>query len=183
MKRVLALAFFLPLVVVGLAWTLSCQSNAPASAPTFPQAITQVAGSVGPTATPCGYPGPTCTPTPAPPLCIATPILFNRPVTGNTTIGTSNYTGSCGGSGNDVTFKFTIPTSRSVTITTCYSGTTFDTVLDILSNCNPVTQVACNDDSCSSTRSYITGILSAGTYYIVVDGFGGASGQYVLSLQ
>jgi hypothetical protein len=182
MKRVLVLVFLLPLGVVGLAWTLSCQSNAPLNAPTFPQAVV---GIVVPTATPCGYPGATCTPTATPPpLCQATPIVFNSPVTGSTTFGTSNYWGSCGGSGNDVTFKFTLNFTRSVTISTCSVNTNFDTVLNVLSNCNPVTEIACNDDGgCGNAQSLIIGTLPAGTYYIVVDGFGGSAGQYQLSLQ
>ena len=56
------------------------------------------------------------------------------------------------------------------------------------------TNIACNDDYCSASHgqswtSYIElghqlfGGISAGTYYIVVDGYFGASGDYVMDLK
>jgi hypothetical protein len=172
-------------MIVFLAWAAtlnwSCQSNPPSST-TFPQAITFL---TFPTPTPCGYPGATCTPTPTPPpLCQATPISLGTTVVGNTTFGTDDYISTCGGSGNDDTYIFTLGSTRTVTISTCSINTNFDTVIDILSSCNPVTQIGCNDQdsSCSASGNFstIVGTLPAGTYWIVVDGWGGASGQYQL---
>lgn len=90
------------------------------------------------------------------------------------------YTGS---TSPDVVYKYTPTTNIIVNIFTCNSG--YDTKIYVYDNVyTPGFPLACNDDSslCSgpSYRSYIQQLqLVAGhTYYIVVDGYYGASGAY-----
>lgn len=186
MKRVLVVTWMFAVGAFGVFWNWSCINNSQPG-PTFPDAINGIAGPTATptfTYTPCGFPGNTCTPTPTSVMCLATPIAVGTTVIGSTTFASNNFISTCGGSGNDVVYRFTLPVARSVTISTCSVNTTFDTVLAVLSSCNPVTQLGCNDDgACGGLHSLIQGPLPAGTYWIVVDGFGGASGQYELGLQ
>src|SRR5207247_8033727 len=77
------------------------------------------------------------------------------------------------------------------TIQTCGAGTTFDTVLYLRSgSCAGGLEVAagCNDDACFNAiglfrASRLTPTVTAGqTYYIVVDGYGGAQGTFSLTV-
>jgi hypothetical protein len=104
-----------------------------------------------------------------------------------TTVGyTNNYDEVCFYSGSlspDVVYKYSPTADGYIDIYTCNSG--FDTKLYVYDNVyTPGAPLACNDDSsvCSgpSYRSYIEAlqILAGHTYYIVVDGYGSASGAY-----
>lgn len=107
-------------------------------------------------------------------------------VVNGTTSGTSTMSGTCGGgSAPEQVWAYTPQTSGSVTISSC--GSSFDTVVSVLSNtCPGGAQVTCNDNSanwCSNgtTHSYVTFTATAGTtYYVVVDGAGSGSGGYNL---
>jgi hypothetical protein len=91
------------------------------------------------------------------------------------------YTGSLS---PDVVYAYTHTGATAyVDIYTCNSG--FDTKLYVYDNAyTPGVPYACNDDSslCAgpSYRSYIQGmqVVAGHTYYIVVDGYGSASGAY-----
>src|SRR5438094_5760971 len=110
-----------------------------------------------------------------------------------TTSGTSALAGSCGRSGEspERVFQWTPTVSGTATIQTCGAATTFDTVLYLRSGvCSGGPEVAagCNDDTCPNASgllrgSRITPTVTAGqTYYIVVDGYGGAQGTFALTV-
>jgi len=92
------------------------------------------------------------------------------------------YTGS---TSPDVVYSFTPASDMCVTIDLCTSE--YDTKVYVYENTwTPGAPYACNDDAdCSlSYRSKIEQLFLAGgnTYYIVVDGFGGACGVYTMDL-
>ncbi len=99
---------------------------------------------------------------------------------GDTSVMTSNYTGTCNsGAGGDAVFMFTLTAARHVVIDT--GGSAFDTSLSLWSGAAP-TYVICNDDSIGR-QSRIERDLGIGTYYAVVDGFATSEGPYILNLQ
>src|SRR5437773_2548016 len=108
---------------------------------------------------------------------------------GGTTSGTNALAGSCGASGTapEHVFQWTPAVSGTATIQTCGAGTTFDTVLYLRSGTcasGPEMAAGCNDDACTNATglyraSRLTPTVTAGqTYYIVVDGYGGAQGPH-----
>src|SRR5438093_1461562 len=108
-----------------------------------------------------------------------------------TTSGASALAGSCGNSDGspEQVFRWTPAVSGTATIQTCGAGTTFDTVLYLRSGaCASGREVAagCNDDTCANASglfraSRITPTVTAGqTYFIVVDGYAGATGTFSL---
>jgi hypothetical protein len=55
----------------------------------------------------------------------------------------------------------------------------FDGALYMLGACGEMgTEIACNDDSPNTSRSQVEAALDPGTYFVVVDGYGTASGEY-----
>ena len=116
-----------------------------------------------------------------------------------TTSGTSALEASCPGTqptGPERIFQWTPAGSGMATIQTCGAGTNFDTVLYMrtVSCANSAADVDCNDDPPNSEPpctistgqnrgSRITPIVLAGqTYFIVVDGFKGAQGNFTLTV-
>lgn len=104
-----------------------------------------------------------------------------------TTVGyTHDYDEVCTYTGSlspDVVYKYSPATNVMVDIYTCNSG--YDTKIYVYDNVyTPGAPLACNDDSTICTglsyRSYIQNLalLAGHTYYIVVDGYGSASGAY-----
>src|SRR5213080_3699486 len=109
------------------------------------------------------------------------------------TSGTSALAGSCGSSGTapERVYQWTPAVSGTATIQTCGAGTTFDTVLYLRSGAcanGPEMAAGCNDDACTNAiglyrASRLTPTVTAGqTYYIVVDGYGGAQGIFSLAV-
>ena len=111
-----------------------------------------------------------------------------------TTIGKANNASipSCLSNGSDdapdAWYTVTFTESVLLTVWTTCATTfpqTYDTRLGIFDN--SMALVDCNDDdpTCSpNVQSRITDkALNAGTYYIVVDGYGGASGEYQLNVE
>src|SRR5882724_3922069 len=109
------------------------------------------------------------------------------------TSGSSSLAGSCGSSGGspERVFQWTAAVSGTATIQTCGAGTTFDTVLYVRSGaCASGSEVVsgCNDDACANASglnraSRVTPMVTAGqTYFIVVDGYGGAQGNFSLTV-
>jgi hypothetical protein len=106
--------------------------------------------------------------------------------TGTTTGYTNDYDEVCTFSGSlspDVVYKYSPTATTLIDIYTCNSG--YDTKLYVYDNVyTPGSPLNCNDDSsiCAglSFRSYITAlkVYAGHTYYIVVDGYGGAYGAY-----
>jgi len=101
------------------------------------------------------------------------------------TFGSSTLTGTCGltSVSPEQVFAWTPAHSGTATVTTCNAATNFDTVLYVRSaSCDVGSTVACDDDSpcdSGSTKSTVAFSVSAGvTYYVVVDGYGGAQGDF-----
>src|SRR5438132_5417826 len=112
---------------------------------------------------------------------------------GGTTSGTNALAGSCGASGTapEQVFQWTPAVSGTATIQTCGAGTNFDTVLYMRSGTcasGPEVAAGCNDDACLNATglnraSRLTPTVTAGqTYFIVVDGYGGAQGTFSLTV-
>ncbi len=88
--------------------------------------------------------------------------------------------------GADAWYSFTLASDTEVYVSLCGSG--FDTGLAIFSDPGGgaapdvvANLVAGNDDSCS-LQSEVTCLLSAGSYYLVVDGYSTAEGAYTLAM-
>ena len=96
---------------------------------------------------------------------------------------TSEFKTDTGGNAApDAWYSFTGFGSREfVTISLCDDGTDFDTYLRVFDACDG-TEIATNDDSCGLVSE--VGFMSDGTttYYIMVEGFSSASGNYVMSV-
>ena len=95
---------------------------------------------------------------------------------------TGDPTTGCGQLGKGVWYSFTPNSSGTVTISTC--GSDFDTAVSVYSGtCGLLTALSggCNDDngpSCTGTQASISFSSVAGsTYWILVGGFSGASGN------
>lgn len=107
-----------------------------------------------------------------------------------TTVGyQDNYTPPCysGGSAPDVVYWVRYTTTITCNVSLC--GSAFNTVLHIYAGCpdgvGDPALLCCNDDaafcapsSCCENVTFLPNI----TYYIIVDGAPGQSGQYILSL-
>ncbi|MBI5060064.1 hypothetical protein HZB60_09840 [candidate division KSB1 bacterium] len=107
--------------------------------------------------------------------------------TGTTAGLTDNAAGACYNAGGpDAIYTLTPTNDAAVIVSLCGSG--FDTGLTVRTggSCPGTTEVACNDDngpSCTGTSSSLQFTATAGvTYWIVVDGYGTANGNYTLNL-
>jgi len=88
--------------------------------------------------------------------------------------------------GEDYTYQLWMPADGTVDITLCSAITTFDTKLEIFNaDCFTTTTFYNDDFTCefSSLQSTLSGIpLAEGIYLIVVDGFGGQTGDYEINV-
>ncbi len=109
-------------------------------------------------------------------ICVAD----GEPLAGTTVYATGDDVTSCASNDYaDVWFVYTPTVSGSVTVSLC--GSSFDTSLAVFSACDGQ-ELICNDDACG-LQSEVTLTLTAGTaYYIRVAGYGGATGDYVLTV-
>lgn len=118
----------------------------------------------------------------------AIPLTPGQTVSGNTSEGSSNQSGSCVGAeeGNgapEVVYTFTLERRQLATIAMETSGN-FDGTLYLRAACEDAeTEVACNDDDGDTSHSRISAPLDPGTYYVFADGFGRNRGRYSLTLQ
>ncbi len=114
---------------------------------------------------------------------------------GNTSFYTDDYDEICpytDSTAPDVVYLFASPVTHAVDITLCQAVTDYDTKMYIYENTCPDSgsPFACNDDSCQSPeflydyQSQLENLIFTGgnTYYIVVDGYGGSSGNYQLNI-
>jgi hypothetical protein len=121
------------------------------------------------------------------PVCPATTTIFSTASVD--TIGGINHSmGSCDRSnpalGPDVWFRFTAPLSAtSCTATTSNLSSGDDTIVYVRSNCGGP-DIVCDDDIVSGNlASSVTWTVSPGAqYYIIVDGYGSASGTCTLTV-
>jgi hypothetical protein len=112
------------------------------------------------------------------------PIACGQQVNGDTSTYHSNYdTYSCGEwseSGPEVIYQFTLPAGNTYDVTASLSNLQLqDLDIFLLSNCSAST---CLGTSTSGDLSASASNISAGTYYIAVDGYQGAMGSYTLDL-
>ena len=108
------------------------------------------------------------------------PIVIGTPTRGDTRQGSNELTGSCirGGDAPEIVYALTVEERGQVAVTI---NSDYDGALYLLGTCAEMrSEVTCNDDAPSTTRSRIEATLDPGTYYVVVDGFGSASGEYEL---
>ncbi len=108
-------------------------------------------------------------------------LTLGQPVTGDTTGVANELVAPCApGEAPERVYRLELPNRMQVTAALSSS---FDGVLYILSNCNDVrSAIDCNDDSPDTSHSRIETTLEAGTYYVVVDGYGDAAGSYELQV-
>ncbi len=106
--------------------------------------------------------------------------------TGNTSGLMNDYeTSLCGAMARapDAAFSLTLTTPKRVVANT--DGSSFDTVLHVHEPmCVSMSERYCDDDGGDGSASLIDQMLTAGTWYFVVDGFGTASaGDYTFEVQ
>lgn len=151
-------------------WIASVWSGGPQQAGDVPG---QYPGSEVAMRAPHGGPG-TC----EEPLAIA----LGEPVRGDTRTGDALLAGTCidGGTAPEIVYSFMID-ERSLVTAVMSSG--YDGALYFLGACaDRRTELACNDDAPTTSRSEISATLEPGLYYLVADGFGTASGEFEVTL-
>lgn len=125
--------------------------------------------------------GSACSPFPncGPPICgtdfvVAAPGTFN----GNSCDGNDCALGTT----QEHQYEITLPNDGLWTFSTC--GSSFDTILHVGTTCCS-NDVGSNDDDPSGScglDSVLTVNLTAGVYYVTIEGFGSACGDYVLDV-
>jgi len=91
------------------------------------------------------------------------------------------YANNFGQQSPEIWYMFTLSQATNVNISLC--GSNFDTYLHLLDQNQSV--ITSNDDNgilCTGTRSSISQILGAGTYYIVAEGYSTNTGDIALSV-
>ena len=94
-----------------------------------------------------------------------------------------------GSEGADYAYLLNVTSPITIDVTLCSANTTFDTKLEIFTadqECNEITTGYYIDDfTCefSGLQSTLQGVfLDPGQYYIVVDGYSGAEGNYEINV-
>ncbi|MDX9720149.1 MAG: clostripain-related cysteine peptidase, partial [Myxococcota bacterium] len=106
---------------------------------------------------------------------------LSQTVVNDSTAGHNNVaSGSCQSSSSaDMVYVF----SLTQTVTVSFESSGFDTVLHLRRDCaQPSSEVACDDDGGSSMGSFLQATLTAGTYYLFVDGYSGSLGAFILNI-
>lgn len=108
------------------------------------------------------------------------PFIVNGPYPYNTTGTTAGKANHCALRANpDQSYRVTIPCDGNWEFSLCGPATNYDTYLFLTNTCCG-TAIAVNDDACG-LDSRIQTNLTAGTYFLLVDGFSG-SGAYELDI-
>ena len=101
----------------------------------------------------------------------------------DTTGVTGAYPTECGGDpGASVAYSWTAPTTGTYTFDTY--GSAYDTILS-LSDATGCAELACDDDGAIETvneSELITEVEAGVVYHLVVSGYGGESGAWVLNI-
>eukprot|EP00192_Tetraselmis_astigmatica_P001340 CAMPEP_0117696850 /NCGR_PEP_ID=MMETSP0804-20121206/28894_1 /TAXON_ID=1074897 /ORGANISM="Tetraselmis astigmatica, Strain CCMP880" /LENGTH=2321 /DNA_ID=CAMNT_0005511019 /DNA_START=558 /DNA_END=7525 /DNA_ORIENTATION=- len=84
------------------------------------------------------------------------------------------------GTGNDVVYVYRPPADQVVDISLCESD--YDTKVYIFKN-TADNVFGCNDDRCGYQSRLRIKLTAGDTFYIVVDGYDGESGRYILSIK
>jgi hypothetical protein len=106
--------------------------------------------------------------------------------TGSTTGYSDDYDEMCPweSSSPDVVYSYEAPEYMNVCVTLC-DGSEYDTKLYVYENeYTPGNPYACSDDDCPGYMSMLENLVltTGNTYYIVIDGYGGYHGNYVLDV-
>jgi hypothetical protein len=83
--------------------------------------------------------------------------------------------------GEDVSYQLNVMVPSTYTISLC-NGTDYDSKLEVFFDDCVTTTGYYNDDACGLQSELTDVYLEAGTYLIVVDGFGGGTGNYTLDV-
>jgi hypothetical protein len=112
-------------------------------------------------------------------------LLLNSGVTasGTTSGSTFDNVGTCNTSNTAPgVWYFVVGTGGSLTVETCGGITNYDTKLSVFSgSCGALTCVAGNDDACGLQSRVITTTSPGQLYYILVHGFGTATGNFSIT--
>jgi hypothetical protein len=123
----------------------------------------------------CSAPNETC----------ATAIAVGLPgrVSGSTAVARDDFTPACAGMGSpDVVYTFRNPARQTIILDT--GPNSYDTALIVFRDACAGAPVACDDDGGGGTNSRVVLTDAApGTYFVVVDGWSGASGAFQLNLR
>jgi hypothetical protein len=107
------------------------------------------------------------------------PLPIGTSVSGNTANdGSNQMTGSClqGGEAPEIVYAITVERRAQLQVV---MTSDFDGALYLLGACGDMrSEIACNDDAPNTSRSEIEAQVDPGTYFLVVDGYGAASGRY-----
>lgn len=110
------------------------------------------------------------------------PLGAGEPARGDTTTGDAVIVGSCveGGTAPEHVYSFTLDQRSMIT---AVMSSVFDGSMYLLGACGETrSELACNDDAPTTSRSEVSATLEPGLYFLVVDGFGTAMGEYEVTL-
>eukprot|EP00741_Cyanophora_paradoxa_P003004 tig00000658_g2916.t1 len=135
----------------------------------------------------------TATPTPTPvpaATCSQLPALSYTCAQPSVSGSTRTATHRIGYSSGEVMYRFSVPTARDISISTCNSATNFDTVVYVyaadqcpLTVASPAFIVSNDDDPSCGLASTVRFQAQANTVYIVaVEGYSSQVGEYVLTV-
>ncbi len=109
----------------------------------------------------------------------AIPISNGSSVAGSN-VGATNYVGNVSG---DVLYMLMVPSAAEVTLSTCNSSSPWDAYMRLYNGCptSGGAQLFSSDDVCSMMPRIVAN-LSAGTYYVVMEGYSANTGSYQLDV-
>jgi hypothetical protein len=123
---------------------------------------------------------------PANNTCATAMLVTGGSYIGSTTCATSDGTATCGSTEQspDVWYRYVAQASGTLTLQTCTSTGSYDTVLSVYTGCPGViaNQIACDDDSCNLQSRVQIPVVQGQDYVIRVAGFQGAAGNFVLTV-
>lgn len=104
-------------------------------------------------------------------------LAVGTPVNGDTRDAANVMQGSCArGDAPERVYQLTLESRAQVSVAL---ESDYDGALYIVRSCGQMsTELACNDDAGSTSRSRLSATLEPGEYFLVVDGYGDASGTY-----
>lgn len=110
-------------------------------------------------------------------------LTLGETVQGSTSSGQRQMAGSCirGGDAPELVYQVSLEARAqlSVTINSDYDG-----ALYLLGSCGDLrSEIACNDDAPTTSRSHVEATLDPGTYYVVVDGYASEAGNFEMVAQ
>jgi hypothetical protein len=154
---------------------LALQVNASMTVNVYNESLRQAGGSPM-TAVPIPYTNPGDSYSDSGNTIVLSNYLSNVPYNYNNNSCINTY----GFYGNDAWYTFTLYAPTQVSADLCSGGYNYDTLLGIFNT--SLDMVASNDDACGILQSSLSCCLEAGTYFVVVDGFGGSAGTYTLDV-